>query len=254
MMLKIFFWLLLLTNAVLFAFHQGYLGHARTEPREASRLAQQLQPEKIRLISESSAKAAMTPLFAHAAPAATAATPATSATSATPATSAASAACVEIGNFGGAEAQRFSAQLAALGLQPKTQVRSLTEAADSAAGYMVYLAAPADRAALEQRTAELRQSGINDFFVLPQSATLPGAISLGIFKSEDSARLQQAKLLKKGLRDVRLHARGASVSKQAFQLQGLDEQQQAALDQLRAGFPQQQARACAAAASAKPAG
>jgi hypothetical protein len=249
MMLKIFFWLLLLTNGVLFAFHQGYLGHARSEPREASRLAQQLQPEKIRLISESSAKAAMTPLFANAAPAAT------SATSSTPAAPAAGAACVEIGNFGGAEAQRFSAQLAALGLQPKTQVRSLTEAADSAAGYMVYLPAPADRAALEQRAAELRQLGINDFFVLPQSATLPGAISLGIFKSEDSARLQQAKLLKKGLREVRLHARGASVSKQAFQLQGLDEQQQAALDQLRAGFPQQQARACgAAAASAKPAG
>jgi hypothetical protein len=248
MMLKIFFWLLLLTNAVLFAFHQGYLGHARTEPREASRLAQQLQPEKIRLISESSAKAAMTPLFATAAPAA----PAAAAPAVPPA---AGLACVEIGNFGGAEAQRFSAQLAALGLQPKTQVRSLTEAADSAAGYMVYLAAPADRAALEQRTAELRQSGINDFFVLPQSATLPGAISLGIFKSEDSARLQQAKLLKRGLRDVRLHTRGASVSKQAFQLQGLDEQQQAALDQLRASFPQQQARACgAAAASAKSAG
>jgi len=248
MMLKIFFWLLLLTNAVLFAFHQGYLGHARTEPREASRLAQQLQPEKIRLISESRAKATMTPLFANAAPAA----PAAAAPAVTPA---AGLACVEIGNFGGAEAQRFSAQLAALGLQPKTQVRSLTEAADSAAGYMVYLAAPADRAALEQRTAELRQSGINDFFVLPQSATLPGAISLGIFKSEDSARLQQAKLLKKGLRDVRLHTRGASVSKQAFQLQGLDEQQQAALDQLRASFPQQQARACgAAAASAKSAG
>jgi hypothetical protein len=249
-MLKIFFWLLLLTNAELFAFHQRYLGHARTEPREASRLAQQLQPEKIRLISESRAKAAMTPLFANAAPAA----PAAAAPAVTPAAGA-STACVEIGNFGGAEAQRFSAQLAALGLQPKTQVRSLTEAADSAAGYMVYLTAPADRAALEQRTAELRQSGINDFFVLPQSATLPGAISLGIFKSEDSARLQQAKLLKKGLRDVRLHTRGASVSKQAFQLQGLDEQQQAALDQLRVSFPQQQARACGAAAgSAKPAG
>ena len=159
----------------------------------------------------------------------------------------AAAACVEIGDFGIADGQRFAAQLAALGLQGKAAVRGLGEH-DGASGYMVYLAAPADRAALERQSAELQRLEVKDFFVLPQTATLPGAISLGVFKTEEGAKTQLANLQKKGLRGARIHVRGSSPGKQWFQLRGLEPQEQAAFEQLRAEFPAQQARPCEPAA------
>lgn len=239
-MLKLFFWLLLAVNGALFAFHQGYLG-GDGAPRETSRLAQQLRADKIRLLSESSARAATAPLFASAAPAPAPA----SASSPAPAVAADAApnpaACIEIGDFGAADSQRFAAQLAALGLQQKASARSV---AGEAASYMVYIPAPAERAALDKKLAELRQLDVKDFFVLPQTATLAGGISLGVFKTEEGARTQLASLNKKGVRGARIHARGAG--RQAFQLRGLDQREQAVFEQLRAEFPEQGPRACAA--------
>lgn len=237
-MLKLFFWLLLAANGVLFAFHQGYLGGDVEHPREAARLNQQLQADKLRLLSESEAKAGITPLFTAAAASASA-----------PAPVAGVAACIEIGNFGSADSQRFEAQLAALGLQPKASARAIADGSGAASGYMVYLAAEGDKDAkdaLGKSIAELRRLEIKDFFVLPPGAT-PGGISLGVFKSEEGAQAQLARLTKIGLRGARIHARSAGSGKQAFQLRGLDQQQQAAFDKLRAEFPGQQARPCAPA-------
>ncbi len=234
-MLKLFFWLLLAANGVLFAFHQGYLGGDVEHPRQAARLNQQLQADKLRLLSESEAKAGIVPLFTAAAASASASAPAAEA-----------AACIEIGNFGSADSQRFEAQLAALGLQPKASARAIADGSGAVSGYMVYLAAEGDKDALGKSIAELRRLEIKDFFVLPPGAT-PGGISLGVFKSEEGAQAQLARLTKIGLRGARIHARSASTGKQAFQLRGLDQRQQAAFDQLRAEFPGQQARPCAPA-------
>jgi hypothetical protein len=248
-MLKLFFWLLLAANGVLFAFHQGYLGGGVEPPRETARLRQQLQADKLRLLSESEAKAGVVPLFTAAAASASTVAAATTAVTAPAATA---AACIEIGNFGSADGQRFAAQLAALGLQPKASARAIADASGAGSGYMVYLAAEGDKDALGKNIAELRRLGIKDFFVLPPGAA-PGGISLGVFKSEEGAQAQLARLTKIGLRGARLHARGATSGKQVFQLRGLEPQQQAAFDQLRAAFPGQQARPCAALAREAPA-
>jgi len=259
-MLKFLFWLLLAANGVLFALHQGYLGGGDASRREPARLARQLNPDKLTLIDESRARAAAAPLFAapaaEAAPAATsapapeaAAPTADSATappaampSATPPATSAVTACVEIGDFGAADGQRFAARLDELGLRAQAGTRQVGDGAE-AASYMVYLAPPPDHAALEAKLAELRQQGVRDFYVLPPSAAPAGAISLGVFKSEEAARTQLAGVQKKGVRGARIQARGA---RQAYQLRALQPTQQAAFDTLRGEFPAQQTRACAA--------
>ncbi|MGB7481213.1 MAG: SPOR domain-containing protein, partial [Burkholderiaceae bacterium] len=171
-------------------------------------------------------------------------TPPAAAPAAAPAESAAiapaAAACIEVGDFGAADGQRFAERLDELGLRPQAVVRQVGDSGE-AAGYMVYLAPPPDRAQLDARLAELRQQGVRDFYVLPPSAVPAGAISLGVFKSEEAARTQLAGLVKKGVRGARIQARGA---RQAFQLRALEPQQQAAFDRLRADFPAQEARAC----------
>ncbi len=227
-MLKLFFWLLLLANGVLFALHQGYLGDSG-ERREAARMDSQLHADKIKLLSESSVRAAAAPLFASAAP--------------SPSVAPATAVCVEIGDFSAADGQRFAAQLAALGLRDKAVAQASGDG-EVAAGYMVYLAAPADRAALEHQVAELQRLEIRDFFVLPAAASLAGAISLGVFKSEEAAKTHLGRLQKKGLRGARLHVRGSAAGQQLFQLRGLESSEQAAFEQLRAEFPAQQVRPC----------
>lgn len=227
-MLKLFFWLLLLANGVLFALYQGYLGDSG-ERREASRMDSQLHADKIKLLSASSARAAAAPLFASAAP--------------PPAVAPAAAVCVEIGDFSAADGQRFAAQLAALGLRDKA-VSQASGDGEVAAGYMVYLPAPANRTALERQLAELQRLEIKEFFVLPAAASLAGAISLGVFKSEEAAKTQLAHLQKKGLHGARLHVRGSAAGRQLFQLRGLESSEQAEFEQLRADFPAQQVRPC----------
>jgi len=247
-MLKFLFWLLLAANGVLFALHQGYLGGGDASRREPARLARQLNADKLTLIDESRARAAAAPLFSEPAPDAApvapeAAAPAPVADSAaTPPATDAVTACVEIGDFGAADGQRFAARLEQLGLRAQASTRQVGDGAE-AASYMVYLAPPPDHAALEAKLAELRQQGVRDFYVLPPSAAPAGAISLGVFKSEEAARTQLAGVLKKGVRGARIQTRGA---RQAYQLRALQPAQQTAFDTLRGEFPAQQTRACAA--------
>lgn len=255
-MLKWIFWILLVTNGVLFALHQGYLGETSSERREAGRMAIQLHTERIKLLSESSARSSVSPLFNSPAP--EAAAPADVDKNANAETGAAkseaamtttadahpyAAACIEIGSFSAADAQRFEAQLAALGLKAKSSVRTL---AGETSGYMVYVPASADKNTPQDILAELRQLGITDFFALPQSSALRGGVSLGIFKTEEGAQTQLANLTKKGVRNVRIQPRGAALAggQQLFQLRGLARTEQRAFDRLRAEFPDQKTQAC----------
>lgn len=266
-MLKWIFWLLLSANGVLFALHQGYLGQTTGERREAGRMAIQLHTDQIKLLSESSARATVAPLFDKPAAvppgadknadknadanAETAASKSESVTAMAANARTDAAACIEIGSFSTADAQRFQAQLTALGLKAKSTVRSV---AAEAASYMVYLPPP-DKNAQESAPAELRQLGINDFFVLPQASPLHGGISLGIFKTEEGAKTQLANLTKKGVRNARIDTRGAAGGQQQFQLHGLARDEQRAFDRLRAEFPEQKTQACdAAGANGRKAG
>lgn len=239
-MLKFFFCVLLLLNAGLFALQRGYLDGIYSEGREPGRLGNQLEADKIKLLPATEPggrSSAPTPAVAASDPAP--ARPASSATA--PAAPAATVlACTEIGNFGAAEARRFASQLAEFMPTISSRRRDVPEVAS----YMVYLPSLGSKDAADKKAEELRDLGITDFFVVQDAPSIHYGISLGIFKTEEAANTQVAKLAKKGLDGTRVAARNAAAGKVAFQLRALNAEAKAEFDKIKVGFPRQEIRSC----------
>jgi cell division protein FtsN len=236
-MLKITFWLLLLINAGLLAFQQGYLDELFPSSHEPTRLHQQLNADKLTLLPSADVPAA--------APASVPAASATAATVATTAgTTAAAAAnavaCIELGAFDDAEAKRFETQVAPLALGDRLTRRSVQEASR----YIVYVPPQGSKDAADKKGSELKRLGVDDFFVIQDGSSLQWGISLGVFKTEEAARKQLAELNRKGVRSARVSAQGTGPSRTVFQLHGLDAAAQASLQKIRQGFPRQESRDC----------
>ncbi|EJL88561.1 hypothetical protein PMI16_02205 [Herbaspirillum sp. CF444] len=262
-MLKLFFWLLLIANGVLFAVNRGYLGATASERHEPKRMELQLQPETLTILPPNSEKLvapakAAAPLAAaeadkNAKPAVE--TPAVQAeakseskadTKPDPksAAKAETIACTEIGNFNTVEARKFEAQLAGLHLSVKPVSRSIQEAGS----YMVYLPSQDGRDGADRKAAELRRLDIQDFYVMPESQPNPAlrwAISLGVFKTEEAAKAYIGQLISQGVRSARIIARNVTSTRQTYQWRGIDGATKASLDSLKAKFPNQEMRSCA---------
>jgi hypothetical protein len=239
-MLKITFWLLLLINAGLLAFQQGYLNDLFPSSREPSRLRQQLNADKLKILAPADAQApASAAAAAASAPvssvAASSAAADSTARNATPV-----AACTEVGSFDDAEAKRFEAQLAPLSLGDRLTRRPVQEASR----FIVYIPSQGSKDAADKKAAELKRMGVSDFFVIQDNPALLWGISLGIFKTEEAARKQLAELNLKGVHSARVGAHGAGASKIIFQLRGLDATTQVSLQKIRSGFPHQEWHDC----------
>jgi hypothetical protein len=149
-------------------------------------------------------------------------------------------ACVEIGNFDPNEARSFRNRLTAAKLRAQPSQHSVQEVAS----YMVYIAAEDGREGADRRTAELRRLGLTDFYVLPESAPMHDAISLGLFKTEAAAKAYVGQLISKGVRSARIIERNASTNKVAFRLRDLNAADQAGFAALVSAFPNQSRRDC----------
>lgn len=229
MMLKFFFWILLLANAGLFAFQQGYFDVFVASGHEPARMSNQLNADKIRLIPSPVANPAPAPE-----PAAEP-LPVAAIQSHSPVL-----ACTEIGNFNPDEARQFATQLAALSLGERVSRRAIQEVAS----HMVYIPPQPDRETAEKKAGELRQLGIDDFFIIQDNSAMRWGISLGVFKYEEAARTHLANLNQKGVRSARIGQRSVTTNLVAFQFRELDADMKGALDKIKAGFPKQQMRNC----------
>jgi hypothetical protein len=163
--------LLLLANVTLF----GYTRLDSAGSGEAARLAQQVQPDKIRLL-----------------------TPQQVATLGPAKVAALADVCLEWGPFNDSERTRALAELEPAGLG-----RLLTQKrVENATAYWVFVSRPANRAAADKRVAELKAAGIKDLFVV-DSGPQRFAISLGVFRTEDAATAYVAELGKQGITDAK---------------------------------------------------
>lgn len=257
-MLKILFGLLLLINGGLFAYQQGYLDTLSPSNREPSRLAQQLNADKLNLISSTTTVTADDKAGAKSDAKADAKSDTKSETKAAavvtppePEKNLARAdkmsnglACAEVGNFDTAEAKKFEAQLASLSLGDKLTRRTIPENVR----HMVYIPPLANKEAADKKAGELKRLGVEDFFVIQDNSPLQWGISLGIFKSEEAARNQLAALNLKGVRSARVGAHTPSATKVAFQLRGLDVAAKNSVNKIKEAFPKQELRECSAAA------
>lgn len=180
--MRTLFLLLLLANLSLF----GYIQLDRMGSGEGVRLQQQIQPEKIRLLTPQQV-AALGP----------------------DKTAALADVCAEWGPFNDPERARALADLEPLGLG-----RLLTQKrVETSGGFWVYLAPFASRAAAERRVTELRSAGVQDVSVVENAGGAPRfSVSLGVFRSEESAQARAGELDRRGIANAQTAARQQGVT------------------------------------------
>lgn len=189
-MLRTLLLLLLLANAGFYAWTQGWLSPLlppRADGREPERLARQLRPELITVLSAGAASAALA--------AASAASAATDRPDAEP-----PPVCLEAGPFSDAAAQAAEAVLDQNGV-PDGAVQREVFARTYTWG--VVIGRLPDRDALRARADELRRLNVRfEELTLPPSL-VPG-LRLGNFSDRYGAETAQGNLTNKGVRGVRV--------------------------------------------------
>lgn len=223
-MLKFVFWALLGANGVLLAYGQGLLGQPGDAAREPARLKNQLAPERMQQLTPTQAR--------QAAAAAASAAPAPQAEVAAPLPEPAPepapapvprnlVACVQAGPFSTADARRFEARVARLGLAPRQSRIEMPY--QEVTSRLVYLPPNGGREGAQRRVAELRERGVTNFFIMQNDTSpLRYAISLGVFKSDGAAQKLVADLQRQGVRGVRILPRGPQVTRAGYQYRQID--------------------------------
>jgi hypothetical protein len=162
--------LLLLANVTLFA----YTRLDRAGSGESARLAEQVQPEKIRLLTPQQV-AALGPAKV----------------------AALADVCLEWGPFNDVDKARAQGEL-----EPSGLGRLLTQKrVETTTAFWVYLPRSTNKANIDRRVAELKAGGIKDVAVVDTGAQRY-TISLGVFRTEEAAKALVADLAGQGIRDA----------------------------------------------------
>jgi len=219
--MKIFVWILLLANVFFFAaMQQGWLlagdEPARTQPP--------LHEEKIKLLREP----------ATASPASAPDTAASAAAAApVPLAANAEASCMEWGEFSGADLTRAASALSAFQLGDKLSQRQV----EYSIGYWVYFPPQKDKAAINQKIAQLKARGIDEYFVVTEAGAWQNAISLGVFRTQEAAQHFLDELRStKDVRSAQVGERASKLKTTIFTLNGLDAATAAKLAEIQKDF------------------
>jgi len=208
------FLLLLLANLALYA----WLRYGAAQTVEPAPLARQIAPDKLKVVAPSS----LPPVTALTKPPASAPAP-------TPAPAGtASLACMEWGSFTLADATRAEQALEPLALGTRLAQRRTEEHA----GWWVFIPPQGNRQLALRKAAELKQLGVEEYFIVQDDGALRWALSLGVFRTEESAQARLAALRGQGVRTARIGARDTTVPKIWLQVKSVDAALQARLKEI----------------------
>ena len=211
---RLLFFVLLLVNAIAFMLLEGWLGSSA--PRgEPERLTNQLRPGQIVLGEPPEAPAAEQDQAPPSDPAAIEAAapanaPADAATSPPePAHKAAApalpAACVRFAGLSGDQASDMIERA-----RRASKALTIDDArAGTPNGWWVYVPPQGSRDAADGKVAELRALGVKDLYILQDAGPNQYAVSLGVFKTETSARQMLGRLQAQGVRSARVSQRNS---------------------------------------------
>jgi hypothetical protein len=215
--MRALFFLLVLANLLFYAWHAGYLGPGPQTAGEADRLSAQISPEAIRIISAEDARQLATGKPRP-------------------------PACYEWGSFTAQDVERALVLLAAMNPPPKFSQRKVEETA----GWWVFLPPQPNKPAADKKTAELKQLGITEFYVVNDDGPNKFAISLGVFKTEEGARNYLEIVLRQGVKTARIAERETRVSKTILHFGEVDDGLKARLTDLKREFSSLELRECTA--------
>ena len=232
-MMKWLFGLLVLVNAVFFAVMQwgSALTADNAPPAQAA-----LNADKIKIISNipvSSPK----PASAVAVALAVSSVVNVPSSAVVPALASAPAStqlsCMEWGEFSGADLQRAEKTLAEQKLADKAKQHTV----EALSGYWVYIPPMQNPAQIKMKIAQLKKFNIEDYFVIKEAGVWKNSISLGIFKSNDSAKNYLAKLQEQGVKSAKIGPRTTKLKLTVFVLSRLDSGNASKLASLSKDFP-----------------
>ena len=136
--------------------------------------------------------------------------------------------CLEWGSFTLADAPSAEQRLEPLALGARLAQRRTEETA----GWWVFIAPQANRPAALKKAAELKALGIEDYFIVQEEGANRWALSLGVFRSEDSAQARLAALRQQGVRSAQVGARETLVPKIWLQVKSVDAPLEAKLKEI----------------------
>lgn len=214
-MLRLLVLLLLLANAVFYAWSHGYLlawGQGPVQQSEPQRLAQQLRPEALRLLKPEDVRRIET-------------------------TAARGPECLATGPLDDAQVAALKVPLE--GWPPGSWA---FEPATEPARWIVYMGKYPSAEQVNKKKAELRQLGVS--FEPLSNETLEPGLSLGGHASQAAAEAQLATLSERGVRTARVVQERGELRGQRLTLPAVDEVLRPRAEELRAALANKPLRPC----------
>jgi len=157
-----------------------------------------------------------------------------------PATPLPTAACMEWGSFTVADAPRAEQALEPLALGARLAQRRTEEVA----GWWVFIPPQGSRQGALKKASELKDLGVDEYFIVQDDAEHRWALSLGVFRSEEAAQARLAALRTQGVRTARVGARETAVPKIWLQVKSVDAPLQARLKEIARQMEGSELREC----------
>ena len=217
--MRTLFLVLVFANVALFAWWR----YGAADATDPAPLLRQIEPEKLKVIRPAdlpppsaarSDKAASTP--------------------------AGVTACMEWGGFTLADTARAELALEPLALGARLAQRRVGEVAT----WWVFIPSQGSRQAALKKAAELKDYGVDDYFIVQEEGEHRWALSLGIYRSEEAAQARLAALRDQGVRSARVGVRETVVPKVWLQVTSVDAPLQARLKEIARQLEGSELREC----------
>jgi len=127
-------------------------------------------------------------------------------------------ACLEWGEFSGLDLTRAKAALSALQLGDRLNQYQF----EHEIGYWVYIPPLQNKAAVNRKISELKARGVREYFVVQEAGQWRNAISLGVFKTRESAQKFLDDLRTKDVKTARFGQRASKFNVTIFRLNGIN--------------------------------
>jgi hypothetical protein len=141
--------------------------------------------------------------------------------------------CMEWGEFSGADLLRADQALVTLRLGSKLKQRII----EYTTGYWVYIPPMKKSSQVKKMLTQLKQLEIEDHFIVQEPGAWKNAISLGVFKTEASAKKYLAKLQAKGLKNANIDEHASKLKFTVFVLNRLESATASQIVALHKNFP-----------------
>lgn len=143
------------------------------------------------------------------------------------------AACLEWGVIAGPDVARADAALARLELRQDSVRRVVTDAT----GYWVHIPSLKSKAEVDKKMSEVKAFGIADVSAVQDSTLGRNVVSLGIFSTEEAAQSRLSALKAKGVRSAVIEPREGIIKQARFFVREPGEEVVARLAELQREFP-----------------